>query len=51
MEEFRQLELEKNRLEAEIKNLYEYLTDDGRPGRSASKILKKRGIFVHFKIF
>ena len=29
VEEFRKLEQEKNRLEGEIKNLYEYLTEDG----------------------
>lgn len=29
VEEFRKLEQEKNRLEAEIKTLYEYLTEDG----------------------
>ncbi|CAE7563083.1 PSMD9 [Symbiodinium natans] len=34
MEEFRKLDQEKNRLEAEIKTLYEYLTEDGMPGIS-----------------
>eukprot|EP00438_Fugacium_kawagutii_P021987 Skav217015 [mRNA] locus=scaffold1803:241329:244217:- [translate_table: standard] len=34
VEEFRKLEQEKNRLEAEIKTLYEYLTEDGMPGVS-----------------
>ncbi|CAE7600601.1 PSMD9 [Symbiodinium pilosum] len=34
MEEFRKLDQEKNRLEAEIKTLYEYLTEDGMPGVS-----------------
>jgi hypothetical protein len=29
VEEFRKLEQEKNRLEGEIKTLYEYLTEDG----------------------
>lgn len=29
VEEFRKLEQEKNRLEGEIKHLYEYLTEDG----------------------
>ncbi|CAK9077371.1 26S proteasome non-ATPase regulatory subunit 9 (26S proteasome regulatory subunit p27) [Durusdinium trenchii] len=32
VEEFRKLEQEKNRLEGEIKHLYEYLTEDGMPG-------------------
>ncbi|CAL1162481.1 unnamed protein product [Cladocopium goreaui] len=34
VEEFRKLEQEKNRLEGEIKTLYEYLTEDGMPGVS-----------------
>lgn len=29
VEEFRKLDQEKNRLEADIKNLYDYLTEDG----------------------
>ncbi|CAE7413334.1 unnamed protein product [Symbiodinium necroappetens] len=34
LEEFRKLDQEKNRLEAEIKTLYDYLTEDGMPGVS-----------------
>ncbi|CAJ1406959.1 unnamed protein product [Effrenium voratum] len=34
VEEFRKLDQEKNRLEADIKNLYDYLTEDGMPGIS-----------------
>ena len=47
MDEFRQLELEKNRLEADIKNLYDYLTDDGRLDRDACNLLAC-GMCAHF---